>query len=58
MRGVIRVRQDLAIEIKRDRLVVQRGETEVEVFPGEIWHLVNTSAEAAVRRVDRRAQEG
>ena len=39
--GVIRVREDLAIEVKRDRLLIQRGRAEVEVFPGEIRHLVN-----------------
>ena len=39
--GVIRVRDDLAVEVKRDRLMVQRGKAQVEVFPGEIRHLVN-----------------
>jgi hypothetical protein len=48
-RGVIRVREDLAVEVKRDRLVVQRGEAEVEVLPGEIRHLVNALAEGAAR---------
>ena len=36
--GVIRVRDDLAVEAKRDRLLVQRGSVEVEVFAGEIRH--------------------
>jgi hypothetical protein len=54
---VIRVREDLAIEVKRDRLLVRRGEAEVEVFPGEIRHLVNALAEAAARLVDQKAQE-
>ena len=51
--GVIRVRENLAVEVKRDRLVVRRGKAEVEVFPGEIRHLVNALAEAAARLVDR-----
>ena len=42
--GVIRVREDLAVEVKRDRLLIQRGKAEVEVFPGEIRHLVNALA--------------
>ena len=33
-KGVIRVRDDLAVEIKCDRLLVQLGKAEVEVFPG------------------------
>ena len=33
--GVIRVREDLAIEVKRDRLLIQRGEVAVEVFPAK-----------------------
>ena len=55
---VVRVRDDLAVEIKRDRLLIQRGKAEVEVFPGEIRHLVNALAEAAGRLVDQKAQEG
>jgi hypothetical protein len=43
---VIRVRGDLAVEVKRDRLVVRRDEANVEVFPDEIRHLVNALAEA------------
>ena len=53
--GVIRVREDLAVEVKRDRLLVQRGKAEVEVFPGEIRHLVHALAEGTGRLVD---QEG
>ena len=40
-KGVIRVREDLAVEVKRDRLLIQRGKAVVEAFPGEIRHLVN-----------------
>ena len=47
------MRGDLAVEIKRDRLLIQRGEAEVEVFPGEIRQLVNALAEAAARLVDQ-----
>ena len=45
--GSIRVRDDLVVEVKRDQLLVQRAEAEVEVFPGEIRHLVNALVEAA-----------
>lgn len=45
--GVIWVRDDLAVEVKRDRLLIQRGKAEVQVFPGEIRHLVNALAEGA-----------
>lgn len=48
---IVRVREDLVIGVKRDRLLIQRGEAEVEVFPGEIRHLVNALVEAAVRLV-------
>lgn len=51
------MKDDLAVEVKRDRLVVRRGEAEVEVLPGEIRQLVNALAEAAGRLVDLRAQE-
>jgi hypothetical protein len=47
--GVIRVREDLAVEVRRDRLLVQRGKAEVEVFAGEIRHLVNALVEGAAR---------
>ena len=53
--GVIRVREDLAVEVKRDRLLIRRGQ--VEVFPGEIRYLVNALAEAAVRLVYQKARE-
>jgi hypothetical protein len=43
----------LAVEAKHDRLLIQRGKAEVEVFAGEIRHVVNTLAEAAVRLVDQ-----
>jgi hypothetical protein len=56
--GVIRVREDLAVEAKRDRLVVRRGEMQVEVFPGEIRHLVNALVEAAGKVVELKAREG
>jgi len=55
--GVIRVRENLAVEIKRDRLLVQRGKAEVEVFPQEVRHLVNALAEAAARLVDQEVQK-
>ena len=54
---VIRVREDLAVEVKSDRLLVRRGEAELEVFPGEIRHLVNALAEATGRLVDLNSQE-
>lgn len=38
--GVVRVRENPAAAVKRDRLLVQRGSAQVEVFPGEIRHLV------------------
>jgi hypothetical protein len=44
--GVIRVRENLAVEVKRDRLVIQRGNSEVEVFPNEIRHLANAPVRA------------
>jgi hypothetical protein len=53
--GVIRVREDLAIEVQHDRLLIQRGKAGVVVFPDEIRHLANALAEAALRLVD---QEG
>ena len=56
--GVIRVRENLAVEVKRDRLLVRRGKAEVEVFPSEIRHLVNVLTEATVRFVDQKAQGG
>ena len=56
--GLIRVREDLTDEVKSDRLKLQRGKAQVEVFPGEIRHLVNASVEAAARLVDRRDEEG
>ena len=55
---LIRVRDDLAVEVKRDRLLIQRGKAEVEVLPGEIRHLVNALAEAVGRLVDHDIQEG
>jgi hypothetical protein len=45
------VREDLAVEVKHDQLLVQRDNVEAEAFPGEIRHLVNKLAEAAVRLV-------
>ena len=53
--GVIRVRDDLAVEVSRDRLLIQRGKAEVEVFPGEIRHLVNAQPFAApLLRIEER----
>jgi hypothetical protein len=54
--GVIRVRGDLAVEIKRDRLLIQRGKSGVEVCPNEIRHLVNALAEAGASMSQRQAQ--
>ena len=51
------MREDLAVESKRDRLLVRRGHAEVEVFRGEIWHLANASAQAAATLVGQRAQD-
>ena len=42
--GVIRVRDDLAVEVKRVRLLIGRGNSEVEVFASEIRHLVDPPA--------------
>ena len=39
-KGVIRAREDLAIEPRRDRQSIQRGKAEVEAMPGEMQHLV------------------
>ncbi|HSR29056.1 MAG TPA: hypothetical protein VLY63_00725 [Anaerolineae bacterium] len=52
------MREDLAVEVKRDRLLVRRGRVEMEVLPGEIRHLVNALAEATGRLVDQVTQEG
>lgn len=55
--GAIRVREDLAIEVKCDRLLVRRDEAKPEDPPGEIRHLVSALAEAAGRLVDMEALE-
>jgi hypothetical protein len=55
--GVIRVREDLEVEIGRDRLLLQRDKARLAVFPGELRHLVNALEEAAARLVDQKAQE-
>ncbi len=55
--GAIRVREDLAVEIRRDRLLIQRGGAQVEVFPGEIRHLVNPLVKAVVRLVEQKIAE-
>ena len=54
---LIRVREDLAVEVNRDRLLVRRGEAEVEVFAGEVRHHINALAEVAARLVDLNSQE-
>jgi hypothetical protein len=41
--GVIRVRDDLAVEVRRDRPVIQCDRAEVEILPGEIWHRTSES---------------
>jgi hypothetical protein len=56
--GIIRVKDDLTVEVKRDRLLIQRGRAEVEVLPGEIRHLVNALTVAAAGLVNQEAQEG
>jgi hypothetical protein len=56
--GVIRVRDDLAVEVKRDRLLVRRGRAEVDVFPGGIRHPLSALAKATGRLVDPKAREG
>ena len=56
--GVVRVREDLAVKVKRDWLLVQRGKAEVEIFLGEIRHLVNTLAEGAARLVNSSSRSG
>ena len=43
---VIPVRDDLPVEAKRDRLLVQRGNVEVEVFAGEIRYRVAAVVDA------------
>ena len=55
--GVIRVRDDLAVEVRHDRLVIKRGKASVEVLPGEIRHLVNALVEAATRLADRQIRD-
>jgi len=55
---LIRARDDLAVEAKRDRLLIQRGKAEVEVFPNEIRRLVNALAETTERLMDPEAQKG
>ncbi len=40
---MIRVREDLIVQVKRDQMLTRRGKAEVEVFPGEIRQLVNAS---------------
>ena len=47
--GVIQMREDLAVEVRRDRLLIQRGQAEVEVFPGEIRHLLSALADGGAR---------
>jgi len=54
---IIRVRSGLLVVVEDGRLVVQRGKAGVEVFPGEIRHLVSALAEAAARLVDGQSRE-
>ena len=51
------MREDLAVKVKRDRLVVRRGQAVVEVLPGEVRHLVNALAEGAGRLVGQKTVE-
>lgn len=52
----ILVREHLAVEVKRDWPVARCGEAEVKVLPGEVRHLVDALAEAAVRVMDQRTR--
>ena len=46
------MREDLAVEVKRDRLLVHRGKAEVEILLGRMRHLVNALVEGSARLVD------
>jgi hypothetical protein len=52
------VRDDPAIDVKRDRLLSKRGEAEIAVSPGELLHPASALPEAALRASGERAQEG
>lgn len=52
------VRDALAVEVKRDRLLVRRGHGEVEVYPREARHLVNTLVKGVVRSAVQRTGNG
>ena len=52
------MREDLAVQVKHDRLSVQRGKADVEVFSGEIRHLLSALVETAAGLVGQEAQEG
>lgn len=54
---VIPVRGNLAVEVKSDQMLMQRGKAEVEVFPGKIRHLSNVSMEAGTRLVNKKVQK-
>jgi hypothetical protein len=51
--GVVRVKEDLGVWIKRDRLLIRRGTAEVEAFPAKARHLVKALGEAAVGLMDQ-----
>ena len=53
LEGVFRVKEELGVWIKCDRLLIQRGTAEVEVFPAKVRHLVKALAEAAVGLMDQ-----
>jgi len=55
--GAIRVIKDLGVEVKRDRLQLQRGKAEVEVFAGEIRHLM-TALSSLHHDYQRQADKG
>lgn len=57
-KSVSGVRDDLAVDVKRDRLLSRRGKAGIAVSPGELRHPASALADAAVRPVGQKAQEG
>ena len=51
------MKDDLAIEARYDRLSIRRGKAEVDVFPGEIRHLV-TALGSLHHNYQQQADEG
>jgi hypothetical protein len=54
----VRLAGGLTIEVGKDRLLVRRGGSTIEVLPHEMRHLVDALVEAAVTLVNRQAREG